>query len=221
MAELDEVFGKLLGRAPTDEERQRLYRVKETLGLSDNDALWIVLLTWESYDGRLREYPEKVATETRRVMEEVRQTVASVAEGETRKAHRSLADAVSRAASELAAKRIETSRWQAWAAAVGALVMFGSLCLVVGYGMGRGSVPFWARAAESPLTRIASALLGAPAGWMLFALVLPLAVQGIRTGLSSARDDGAQRSERATGWAMVGLSALGALACLVMLLKVV
>ena len=39
MSDLDDSFAKLLGRQPSDAERQNLYRVRDALGLKNNDAL--------------------------------------------------------------------------------------------------------------------------------------------------------------------------------------
>ncbi len=40
MSNFGEKFERLLGRSLTDEEKQELLRVKEILGINDNDALW-------------------------------------------------------------------------------------------------------------------------------------------------------------------------------------
>jgi hypothetical protein len=42
-------FEKLVGRRATDGERQRLYRVRDTLGIRSTDALWTLLLALEHY----------------------------------------------------------------------------------------------------------------------------------------------------------------------------
>jgi hypothetical protein len=50
MNELEDSFAKLLGRQPTDADRQRLYRVRDALGLKNNDALWLVLMALQHYE---------------------------------------------------------------------------------------------------------------------------------------------------------------------------
>jgi hypothetical protein len=45
----DLAFEKLVGRRATDGERQRLYRVRDTLGIRSTDALWTLLLVLEHY----------------------------------------------------------------------------------------------------------------------------------------------------------------------------
>ena len=37
---VDEAFAKVVGRQASEEERARLYRLRATLGLADNDAFW-------------------------------------------------------------------------------------------------------------------------------------------------------------------------------------
>ena len=41
--DLDSAFERLVGDQPTDRDRATLYRVRDLLGISPNDALWSVL----------------------------------------------------------------------------------------------------------------------------------------------------------------------------------
>jgi hypothetical protein len=45
----DSAFEKLVGRRATDGERQRLYRVRDTLGIRSTDAVWTLLLALDYY----------------------------------------------------------------------------------------------------------------------------------------------------------------------------
>ena len=49
MSSPDSAFEKLVGRRATDGERQRLYRVRDTLGIKSTDAVWTLLLALEYY----------------------------------------------------------------------------------------------------------------------------------------------------------------------------
>jgi hypothetical protein len=60
MSELDESFAKLLGRQPTDTERQSLYRVRDALGLKNNDALWLVLIALQHYESLYANIPASI-----------------------------------------------------------------------------------------------------------------------------------------------------------------
>lgn len=55
-------FEVLLGRQPTEKEIQNLYRIKNTLQIQDNDALWLVLCALESYNTLYSQYPDKIKT---------------------------------------------------------------------------------------------------------------------------------------------------------------
>ena len=58
---LDESFAKLLGRQPSDTERQQLYRVRDALQLKNNDALWLVLMALQYYQDQYERFPEAIA----------------------------------------------------------------------------------------------------------------------------------------------------------------
>ena len=100
MNELEDSFAKLLGRQPTDAERQQLYRVKDALGLKNNDALWLVLMALEFYNDQYRRFPDLI------------QSVAI----DTIKGFKIAADATARASIEAAksdmAKAVQTTAIQ-------------------------------------------------------------------------------------------------------------
>lgn len=58
--ELDSAFVKLVGRQPTDQERLKLYHVKDALQLSPDDSLWIVLIVLEHYSTLYETIPNKI-----------------------------------------------------------------------------------------------------------------------------------------------------------------
>lgn len=64
MSELDESFERLLGRLPTDAERQDLYRVRDALGLKNNDALWLVLMALQHYETQYKKIPAVIEEAT-------------------------------------------------------------------------------------------------------------------------------------------------------------
>ncbi len=61
-----------------------------------------------------------------------------------------------------------------------------------------------------------AAVLRVPAGWMVFALLVPGLVELGRVGVRLGRM-GSSAEERAGGWALVTVSALGGVACVVVL----
>ncbi len=58
---IDSAFHRLLGRAPTHEEKVRLYKVEDALGLDPNDSLWLVLMALDYYVCLYREIPKQLA----------------------------------------------------------------------------------------------------------------------------------------------------------------
>jgi hypothetical protein len=207
---LSAAFERLTGKAGTDEEVRRLYEVKEALGLADNDALWVVLLALEHYDRLYRGYPARISEEAERTLGEVRKRFAEAAGIEAKRAHRKLAEAVADAAVKIASKRTDASRLQGFAAAGASMVSFGGLCLSMGYALGSGRIPPWAHGAGA--RRLIAAAVGAPAGWMLLLLLLPLAGHWGRLGWAAARAPQATAKEAAAGWGLLALAVAAAAA---------
>jgi hypothetical protein len=56
----DAAFETLLGRKATDGERQKLYRVRDTLGVKSTDALWTLLLVLEYYLALYEKLPKRL-----------------------------------------------------------------------------------------------------------------------------------------------------------------
>ncbi len=211
----DEAFEKLLGKPATEEQRNRLYEVRDALGLANNDALWLVLVALEHYKELYGEQPARITAEATKVLGEVRVAFAAAAEAEAARSHRSLAEAVAATSIEIAARKTDAAKAQAYCAAAAGLVLHGSLCLLAGFSLGRGEGVPWARGGH-----LLSAVMGAPAGWMVFVLLLPIAAYWVRGGSQMAKQ-GATRSERAMGWTVTVLTAVvgfGSLLALIRLL---
>jgi hypothetical protein len=207
---LEDSFSKLLGRQATEEERQRLYRVRDALGLANNDALWLILVALGSYDTMFREYPRKIAEVSSVVVEEQRATLAATVAAETALVQRKLADAVVATSTEIVARRVEAARWQSWALIVVALILFGGLCIAAGHAIAAGRPPPWAAGAGSAaLRRVASACLGAPVGWAALGILLPVAARLGWTGFRAASDAAATARERLVGGATATVAVLG------------
>ena len=66
MSELEQSFAKLLGRQPSDAERQRLYQVRDALGLRNNDALWLILMALEHYEQLYAGIPARIEAAAKR-----------------------------------------------------------------------------------------------------------------------------------------------------------
>jgi hypothetical protein len=122
---------------------QNLYRVKNALGIRDNDALWLVLMALGSYNTLYCKYPSIIATQVETLVDTQKEVLAAVANTEARKALGSLFEAVGWTSEAMAVKLVDAARWQAWGWTLIGLVAFGCLCLCVGVAICSGRLPFW------------------------------------------------------------------------------
>lgn len=114
MNELDESFTKLLGRQPSDEERQGLYRVRDALGLKNNDALWLVLMALQHYQDQYERIPASIAQAAKDAVTGVKTTADATAKAAAEAAKADLAKAVAVAAQDVARNTARKQMWQ-WA----------------------------------------------------------------------------------------------------------
>ncbi|MDP9148495.1 MAG: hypothetical protein M3O36_00925 [Myxococcota bacterium] len=220
---VEETFAKVVGRHASDEERQRLYRLRDALGLRDNDAFWSIVMALEYYDSFFRQYPAQLAEHTQRCIEDARAAFAGAAEREAARAQRTLSEKVAETsvaiARRLAERPVGLHRVTTLLAAV---VAFGAMCVSAGYSLAAPVKPFWATKAGTiaPLQRAAAVMLAAPAGWMVFALLVPAAVYAGRVGWVTAWES-LDRRDTIVGWGIVVACIFASTACLVMLAKLI
>jgi hypothetical protein len=89
VSDLDDSFAVLLGRLPTDKEKQNLYRARDALKIKATDAVWLLLMALQHYETLYEQVPGRIATAARDVTANVRQTAeaeARAAQAETQKA---------------------------------------------------------------------------------------------------------------------------------------
>lgn len=117
---IEDTFSKLLGRAATDDERIQLYRTRDAIGINDNDALWLVLMTLQSYQTRYEGIPQLIAKETIAVLENTRKSATAVAEAAIGEVHKNLSAAVATTATHVAEEVAgkDRAKWIAGAVAV-------------------------------------------------------------------------------------------------------
>jgi hypothetical protein len=221
---IDEAFVKLVGRQASEQERARLYRLRDALGMHDNDAFWSIVMALEHYDSFFREYPAQLGAETRRCIEDARAAFAVAADREAAHVQRMLSEKVAQTSVEIARKLAERPIAVHWVtAALAAVVAFGSLCVVAGYNLATAARLPWVQAEQHQggAARILSAIAGVPAGWMVFALLVPLSVMGARAGWMTAADTAAERGARILGGCLVAACLSGCIACAVMLADII
>lgn len=115
MSDLDDSFAKLLGRQPSDAERQSLYRVRDALGLKNNDALWLVLMALQHYQGQYEKFPQAIAQAAKDALVNFKATADAIVKASAEAAKADLAQAVAAAAQEVAHNTSAKQMWQ-WAA---------------------------------------------------------------------------------------------------------
>jgi hypothetical protein len=220
---VETAFAKLMGRQPSEQERDRLYRLRDALQLQDNDAFWSIVMALDYYDSFFRQYPAQLAQVTEKALEHARAASAAAAEHEVAAVQRELSVKVAETSVALARKLAERPIGvHRFTLAMAAVVAFGALCVHTGYRLANEPRPFWIaptrelHGQQGALT----VLLSTPAGWMIFALLLPVAMCGAKIGWSLAADATAERRERAMGWALVALCLAGLLACATMIARV-
>jgi len=205
----ESVFARVLGRQPSDRERLEVYRIKDALGLDDNDALLAILLAFQNYQWLYEQHPARIEQAAQKAVAEVAKAAEASARAEVRKVRRALTEAVSRAADSVATARADVARRMArWWAAAG-LTLFGGFCMVCGFELGRGSLPFWMHPelaqGGGALAKVAGAVLGAPAGWVALVLVLPVLVSTVTRSVDQLRDESLSVGpRRKAGALMVG-----------------
>jgi hypothetical protein len=222
-AAVEEAFAKVLGRQPSEVERGRLYRIRDALGLRDNDAFWYIVLVLEHYDSLYRDYPSQIGDEARKTTEQAQRAFAAAAEAESAKAQRMLAQRVAETSVAIAQRLAERPVGLHRVTAVFAAVLaFGAMCLTAGVELAGGRPGWWvAGTGDGRAKQILSLVLGVPVGWVAFALLLPVAVHGVREGWRMGRDAEADAVHRAIGWGLVGACVAGAVASAALLARTI
>jgi hypothetical protein len=220
---IETAFAHLVGRQATQAEGERLHRLRSVLGLRDNDAFWSIVIALEHYDSFFRAYPAQLAEVTGRTIENVRAACASAAAHEIALVQHSLSEKVAETsvvlARKLADRPVGIHRVTLVLAAV---VAFGALCVHAGYELAGRSKPFWIADGRSNLQGaqgLLAAILAVPAGWMIFALLVPSAAYGAKVGWALAYDAMGSSRDRAVGWCVMALCIVGFLACAALMVK--
>jgi hypothetical protein len=220
---VEDAFIKLVGCQPSEEQRARLYRLRDALGLSDNDAFWSIVIALEHYDSFFRQYPAQLAEHTGHCIENAQAAFAVAAQSEAARVERLLSERVAETSVEIARKLADKpTGLHRVTMLLASVVAFGAMCVHAGYSLAGSDKPFWASKATSlhGMTRFIAVVLSVPSGWMIFALLVPVAVYGAKVGWALASDATSERRDKALGWSIVAASVLGCVACAVMVAKV-
>jgi hypothetical protein len=161
VGELDDSFTALLGRQPTDKEKQALYRTRDALKLKGTDAVWLLLMALQHYETLYESFPARIGEAVRDVTKTVRETALAEAQAAAAKTKRALMETVREAAVE-SAKRAAGAQLGKWVSIAAATVAM-SISITGWWQFGRGDRSGFATGWTSATKQCASA--AAAASW--------------------------------------------------------
>jgi len=83
---VEESFARLFGRPPSDDERERIQKIRDALDISDNDALWAVILALQYHKALYDDVPRQIAESAQRSAQKIVASAAKIAEQAAEKA---------------------------------------------------------------------------------------------------------------------------------------
>lgn len=102
MIEIEDSFAKLLGRQPSDTERNQLYHVRDALGLQNNDALWLIIMALQHYQRQYELFPHAIAQAAKDSLVNFKVVADATAKASVESAKAEMAQAVAQTAREVA-----------------------------------------------------------------------------------------------------------------------
>jgi hypothetical protein len=141
MSDLADNFALLIGRQPSDKDKQDLHRVRDALKLKTTDSVWLLLMALQYYKALYEEFPARIEAKAAEVMKGARATAEANAKAANAETRRALMDAVREAAVKSAryGAGAQLARWVSAAvvAVVVALLAVGWVESSRGYERGR------------------------------------------------------------------------------------
>lgn len=110
MNDLEQAIKTIIGRDPTAEEIAKFYKVKETCGFSDHDAVWSLLLAFGHYEILYGEIPAKIAEQARTLLAEHKLAMDATAEAAQKHMQANLVTAVADTTKRMADQVIKTGQ---------------------------------------------------------------------------------------------------------------
>jgi hypothetical protein len=136
VSDLEDAFERLVGYQPSDQERQRLYRVRDALRLKTSDALWLLMMALQHYETLYEKIPVRIADEAARTLKATRVAAEAQAKAAQEQTTQALMNAVEHAA--IASRRdgahAELTRGASWLG--GGLVAIGLVVFLIGFRLG-------------------------------------------------------------------------------------
>ena len=175
----------ILERELSDGEKDRMNRIKQILGLADDDVVWEVIAAMEFQRSYYDELPQKIAAASAEIVK----GISAVAEKEVGRAQSLLAESVAEQAKKMSLRLNMETLLPMGLAALVCLLVYGSLSMWVGFSLGSGHArsPEW--------------LLRMPSGFLMAGLC---AAGGLFLGVYAGRE----YAEDGKGWWKRGLTAV-------------
>ena len=169
MSELETSFEKLLGRQPTDAERQELYKVRDALGLKNNDALWLVLMALQHYQDQYEKFPKAIEQAAKDILADFKATADAMMKASAEAAKADLAKAIATTAQQVAnaTAHKQKARWIAGAMAIITITFAGGWWYAFNTGMAAGR---WHGYEEAKDEKAAASWANTPDGKLAYKL---------------------------------------------------
>jgi hypothetical protein len=110
---LEESFKTILGRPPTDAERQMFLRERDALNLKDNDALWRLLMVLGHFETLYGRFPALIAKAAAEVTENAKAAAEAELKAAAARTRAELAKSVAQTAHDIAGRvaSAQRSKW--------------------------------------------------------------------------------------------------------------
>lgn len=115
-----EAFEAAWQRKATPEEAERLHRVQTVLGVKDNDAILVLMVALEHYQGLYSAMPARIEEAARTAVGEAKETAQRVANTAAQLAHGDLVEQLGEAVNKVATDSARKQQWKALAIGIGA-----------------------------------------------------------------------------------------------------
>lgn len=113
-------FEAAFQRKPTQEEVDRLARVMNVLDVRENDAIMVLMIVLEFYNGLYSSMPGRIEVAAKTAVRETQETTRRVAATAAQLAHSDLVEQLGKAVNQVASDAAKKQQWKALAIGIGA-----------------------------------------------------------------------------------------------------
>ena len=113
-------FEAAFQRKPTQEEVDRLARVMNVLDVRENDAIMVLMIVLEFYNGLYSSMPGRIEAAAKTAVGETKETTRRVAATAAQLAHSDLVEQLGKAVNQVASDAAKKQQWKALAIGIGA-----------------------------------------------------------------------------------------------------